>query len=127
MIGKRFRKGWVLGISVICAAMFLLSGIGSDGFHGPARAADNTPIDCYKEIAKTMVRGTATGLGKALKGMKAEEDRIDLIRAFIGPIRFYPDNSGYFYVYDFSCKSIAHATQKDLEGKNLFDYRGPQK
>jgi hypothetical protein len=38
-------------------------------------------------------------------------------------IRFYPDNSGYFYVYDFSCKNIAHATQKDLQGKNLYDYK----
>jgi len=123
MIGTRFRKVKILGISVICAAMFLFSGIWSNGFHGLARAADNMPIDCYKEIAKTMVRGTAAGLGEALKGIKAEKDRIDLIRAFISPIRFYPDNSGYFYVYDFSCINIAHATQKDLQGKNLFDYK----
>lgn len=123
MIGMRFRKGRVLGISMICAAMFLLSGIGSNGFHGLAVAADDTSIDCYKEIAKTMVRGTAAGLGEALKGIKDEENRIGLIRAFISPIRFYPDNSGYFYVYDFSCKSIAHATQKDLEGKSLYDFK----
>ena len=123
MIGKRFRKGSVLGISVMCAAMILLSGIWSNGFQGLAMAADKTSLDCYKEIAKTMVRGTAAGLGETLKGIKAEKDRIDLIRAFISPIRFYPDNSGYFYVYDFNCKNIAHATQKDLQGKNLYDYK----
>jgi signal transduction histidine kinase len=118
MIGKRFRKDRVLGISAVCAVMFLLSGV-----CGLAEAADNTTIGCYKEIAKTMVRGTAAGLGESLNGIKAEKDRIDLIRAFISPIRFYPDKSGYFYVYDFNCKNIAHATQKDLQGKNLYDYK----
>jgi len=123
MISKRFRKGKVLGISMMCAIIFLLIGTMSNGFHGLVSAADNIQIDCYKEIAKTMVRGTAAGLGEALKNVKVEKDRIDLIRTFISPIRFYPDNSGYFYVYDFNCKNIAHATQKDLQGKNLFDYK----
>ena len=123
MIGKRFIKGRILCISMICAAMFLLGGLWPNGFQGLARAADNTPTDCYKEIAKTMVRGTATGLGEALKGIKSEKERIDLIRAFISPVRFYPDNSGYFYVYDFNCVNIAHAIQKDLQGRNLFDYK----
>ena len=123
MFNKRIGKVRILGITMICAAIFLLGGIWSNGFHGLARAADNTSIDCYKEIAKTMVRGTAAGLGEVLKGVKSEKDRIDLIRTFISPIRFYPDNSGYFYVYDLNCISIAHATQKDLQGKNLFDYK----
>jgi hypothetical protein len=123
MNGKRFRKGMTLGTSIICAAMFLLGGIGSNGFNGSAGAADNTPTDCNKEIAKTMVHGSAAGLGEVLKGIKAEKNRINLIRAFISPIRFYPDNSGYFYVYDFKGKNIAHATQKDLQGKNLYDYK----
>jgi signal transduction histidine kinase len=123
MISKCFRKGMVPGISMICAVVFLMSWILVNGFEGKAMAADNTSIDCYKEIVKTMVHGTAAGLGEALKNIKAEKDRIDLIRAFINPIRFYPDNSGYFYVYDFNCICIAHATQKELLGKNLYDYK----
>ncbi len=123
MRGKCLRKCRVLGFSVLCAVMFLLSGLWFNGLNGSARAADNTSIDCYKEIAKTMVHGTAAGLGEVLKGIKAEGKRIDAIRAFITPIRFFPDDSGYFYVYDFKCKNIAHATQKDLQGKNLYDYK----
>jgi hypothetical protein len=123
MNGKQVRNNSVLGISLICAVLFLLSGIWSGGFHGSARAADITPIDCNKDIAKTIVHGTAAGLGEVLKGIKAEKKRIDLIRAFISPIRFFPDDSGYFYVYDFKCNNIAHATQKDLQGKNLYDYK----
>lgn len=123
MISGHFRKGTILGISAICAVLFLFGGVGPHGITGSAGAADNTQVDFYKEIAKTMVRGTAAGLGEALKGMKTEKDRIDLIRAFINPIRFYPDNSGYFYVYDFNCTNIAHAAQKELQGKSLLDYK----
>lgn len=122
MIGKSFRRETVFRIPVICAALFLLCGVGS-GYSGVARAADKTPIECYREIAKTMVHGTAAGLGEVLKGIKNDKDRINLIRTFISPIRFYADKSGYFYVYDSRCINIAHAAQKELQGKNLYDYK----
>lgn len=117
------RKKRIIGIPLICAAMLLLSGSWMSWFSASARAAEDTSMDCYKEITKTMVHGTAAGLGEALKGIKAEKDRIDLIRAYISPIRFFPDNSGYFYVYDFKCKNIAHAVQKDLQGKSMYDFK----
>jgi len=84
-------------------------------------AIDN--IERNKDIAQTTVHSTATGLGEVLKNIKDEKDRIHLIRSFVDPIRFYPDKSGYFYVYDYDCVNIAHATQKGLVGKNLHDYR----
>jgi len=55
--------------------------------------------------------------------VKAEDKRIALIRNFISPIRFYPDKSGYFYVYNSKNMNIAHATQKDLQGKDLNDHK----
>lgn len=88
-----------------------------------AQTTDNKSIECYKDIAKTVVNATATGLGEILKNVKTESERIALIRAFISSIRFYPDKSGYFYGYDFNCVNIAHATQKDLQGKNLYDHK----
>jgi signal transduction histidine kinase len=103
--------------------MFFAGGIGPNCLHQAAVAADDATTDGYKEIAKTMVHGTATVLSEGLKDVKAEQDRVDRIRAFITPIRFYADKSGYLYVYDFDCNCIAHATQPDLEGKNLNDYQ----
>ncbi len=79
-------------------------------------------LECNKDIAQTTVHSTATGLGEVLKNIKDERDRIHLIRSFVDPIRFYPDKSGYFYVYDYDCVNIAHTTQKELVGKNLYDY-----
>jgi signal transduction histidine kinase len=86
-------------------------------------SAAGDEMNCNKEIAQTVVHSIATGLGDLLKNVKGEEDRIKMIRAFIDPVRFYPDQSGYFYVYDYDCVNVAHATQKDLIGKNLRDYK----
>jgi signal transduction histidine kinase len=88
-----------------------------------AQAEDKAAIECYKETAKAVVHATAIGLGEVLQDVKSEKERVDMIRAFIKPVRFYSDQSGYFYVYDFSCLNIAHATQKDLQGENLYDHK----
>ncbi len=80
-------------------------------------------LECQEQVAKAVVHSAAVGLGGVLKNIENEKDRINTIRDFIEHIRFYPDLSGYFYVYDFDCVNIAHATQKDLPGKNLKDHR----
>ncbi len=89
----------------------------------PQATPKTVPVEQYKDVAKTMVHSFAAGLNGALANVKNEKDRISLIRSFVAPVRFYPDNSGYFYVYDSKCVNIAHATQKDLQGKNLYDYK----
>ncbi len=85
--------------------------------------ADSNDQICAKDVGVTSVRIAATGLGSIIKNIKIEQYRIRLIREFIDPVRFYADKSGYFYVYNYKCVNIAHATQKDLQGKNLYDYK----
>lgn len=82
-----------------------------------------TNLDAQKATAQAVVRSAALGLGNVLKNYPNETDRIKIIRDFIDPVRFYPDQSGYFYVYNFDCINIAHATQKNLVGQNLYDYK----
>jgi hypothetical protein len=88
-----------------------------------AQVTDDKSIECQKEIAKTIVHGTALGLGEVLRDVKGEKKRIALIRKFISPVRFYVDNTGYFYVYRYNCVNVAHATQKELQGKNLYKHK----
>ncbi|RPJ55197.1 MAG: C50 carotenoid epsilon cyclase [Dehalococcoidia bacterium] len=113
----------MVGTSLVLFALLLIGLVTFYANPALAQMKDGVKTECYKEIAKTMVHGTASGLGEVLKGVKGEKERIDLIRAFVSPVRFYPDNSGYFYVYDYNCVNIAHGTQKDLQGKNLYDYK----
>jgi signal transduction histidine kinase len=112
----RSASGQLLAVLIIGMAVFIM---GSGFGYGK----DKTSIECYKETAKTVVHATAVGLGEILKGVKSEKERVGMIRSFVDPIRFYADKSGYFYVYDYSCLNIAHGTQKNLQGKNLYDHK----
>ena len=118
---ENYAKSRFLRISGLLTAVCLV-GVIALAAH-PVLAAEKVGVDCYKEAAQTITHGVAVGLGEVLKTVKGEKERIELIRAFIAPVRFYPDQSGYFYVYNFTCVNIAHATQKDLVGKNLYDYK----
>ncbi len=76
-----------------------------------------------KQEAVAAVHVAAAGLGAVLRDIPETEARLGIIRQFIDPVRFFADGSGYFYVYDFGCVNVAHATQKDLVGKNLFEHK----
>lgn len=76
-----------------------------------------------KKAAILAVNLAAQGLGGQCALISNQKKWIRLIRAFVDPIRFYPDRSGYFYVYNYNCVNIAHATQKNLVGKDLSDFK----
>lgn len=80
-------------------------------------------LDSEKQTAQAVVHSAAVGLGGILAGYDDESAGIQIIRDYIEGVRFYPDQSGYFYVYNFACVNIAHATQKNLVGQNLYDYQ----
>jgi hypothetical protein len=78
---------------------------------------------CRKKIAKTAVHNTAVGLGSILRDSTDNKDKLEIVRNYISDIRFYPDNSGYFYVYNMKGVCLAHPVQKDIVGKDLWDKR----
>jgi signal transduction histidine kinase len=65
----------------------------------------------------------AGGLGGLFTYLDDSLLSISYCRGFIDHIRFFDNQSGYFFVYDFNAVNIAHGTQKDLQGKNLWDYQ----
>jgi len=124
MIMQNKMKSWrVTGMKTLFTVLLIMVLAVSGANSVFAQGGDDKSLECYKEIAKTIVHATATGLGEIVKNAKSEQEKIALIRSFVNPIRFYPDKSGYFYGYDFQCVNIAHATQKDLLGKNLYDHK----
>jgi len=101
---------------VTCLAAMLFT-IGLAGCNDSESALDQS-----KDTAVTLVHSAAMIISETVAPMTNEQQRVDFIRTFIGPIRFYPDLSGYFYVYNSACVNIAHATQPELVGQNLYDY-----
>ena len=104
-------------VIVVLCLMISLIGVGC------SNKDSRTDLESEKQTAQAVVHSTAVGLGAILENYPGESDRIDLIRSYIDPVRFYVDQSGYFYVYDYDCVNIAHATQKDLVGQDLYEYQ----
>lgn len=85
-------------------------------------AAEKTGA-CTKEILHTVIHASGLSLGELLKSAADETGKKDLIRRFVKAVRFFPDNSGYIYVYTLDGVVIGHGGMPDLEGKNLIDHR----
>lgn len=88
-----------------------------------SKAPAKDSSECNKLIAKNIVHTAAVMLQEMVKGNTNEKEVVALIRRAIDSVRFYADGSGYFYVYDNKCFNVAHAMQKDLEGKDLTNYK----
>jgi signal transduction histidine kinase len=120
--GVRMKKTFLsvyisLGVIITLAA---LTGCSEDA------SPVSTPVDTlsyHKQTAVAVVHSHAVMLGVMLQGIKDEQARIAFIRSAIDSVRFYDDRTGYFYVYDYECWNIAHATQKNLQGTLLYDYQ----
>lgn len=74
-------------------------------------------------IVENAVAAMAKGLGAGMEPYTDSLDKVSLCRSFIDHIRFFDDQSGYFFIYDYNCYNIAHGTQKDLQGENLYNYQ----
>jgi signal transduction histidine kinase len=114
LAGKLGLYRIVTCVAVLFALTFLFSS---------AAMASGPDRNCSKQVAQAAVHCAAVGLGQVLAGQADERLKVKTIAQFIDKIRFYPDQSGYFYVYNFDCVNIAHATQKNLPGKNLKDHK----
>jgi signal transduction histidine kinase len=114
---KQFKmKNQVIGI------LLLMMLLGTTSCKKDEGLTSEELLEWNKKIAEAYVHSYAVSIGEAVEEMADETTIINYIRRATDPISFYPDSSGYFYVYDFDCVNIAHARQKDLEGQNLYDY-----
>jgi signal transduction histidine kinase len=106
-------------LPVVVALSLFATSVASCG-----KAASSISIEeSNSRVAQSTVHVAAVGLGTLLADITDEEARIQTIRDFIDPVRFFDDESGYFYVYYYNCTNVAHAIDKTLLGKNLTDYQ----
>jgi methyl-accepting chemotaxis protein len=71
-----------------------------------------------EEKLQASVHTIATALSKVLEGVEDNEEKIDIMRNIVYPIRFEADKSGYFFVYS-KTVNVVHPIKKQLEGKDL--------
>lgn len=96
----------------------------ASGFYGADESIYYSPQQVHEMIATQNVIVTAKGIGGVFDSNIADSMlRVEFCRNFIRDIRFFDDHSGYYFIYDFDANNIAHATQPELQGQNLYDYQ----
>jgi signal transduction histidine kinase len=91
-----------------------------------AKSSEEITPSAYKQIMTAVVHASAQGLSEVLKKYKTESERTDFIRTYINKIRFYPDKTGYFFVYTIDGVNIALPNPNEWQGKNLYDHKDSQ-
>lgn len=100
--------------------------IGS-GFYGDPPAVYYKPADANLKIAQEATISMAEGISGVFSGYYTDTlDRVDFARRMIDHVRFFDNQSGYFFIYDFDCHNVAHGTQKNLQGQDLYNYQDSQ-
>ncbi len=113
-------KRYLFAITLLCLVLFSGWKLRDNTTFTPLPPDD---LKWNKQLAEAYVHSYATVLSEALKEIPADSLRVSsFLRKAISNINFYPDSSGYFYIYDYSCINIAHARQKELQGQNLYNY-----
>ncbi len=97
--------------------------IGS-GFYGDPAEKFYEQSDANKMIVIESTRSVAEGIGGVFENYYSDSlDRVEFCRKFIDRIRFFDNQSGYFFIYDFNCVNVAHGIQKNLQGQDLYNYQ----
>ncbi|RYD01232.1 hypothetical protein N752_31260 [Desulforamulus aquiferis] len=80
-------------------------------------------LDNQKETLKISVDSMAEALGNVIKEEPSIFKQQELLRKAISTIRFEDDESGYYFIYDFSGFNIAHPTKPQYQGTHRLNSR----
>jgi signal transduction histidine kinase len=107
--------------SYICAIPGIDYYIGS-GFYIRSDDPTITLLESNKEISKNAAISFAKGLNAVFTGLYPDSlDRVELCRVMMDPLKFFEDNSGYFFVVDLDGNVVSHGGKKTLENTNVYD------
>ncbi len=79
----------------------------------------------YKNELKDVVDMTAVTLAAAVEGIDDENQIHSIFKHLIQNARFFPDKSGYIFIYKKGGTVFVLPPQPEKEGKNLIDFKDP--
>lgn len=125
---KFSAKVWLL-VSVF----IIFSVITAIGYHFMANQiktigienASSEMLSGYTNELKDVVDVMTISLAAATKGVADEKEVHKIYSNIAKDVRFFPDKSGYFFIYKEGGDVFVHAAKPSLEGKNLFELKDP--
>lgn len=77
-------------------------------------------LDGYKNELKDLVDVMALSLSSAVDGIREERQIHTKFTKLVKDVRYFPDQSGYYFIYKLGGEVFVHAAQPKLEGKKLW-------
>ncbi|MBN1664516.1 MAG: cache domain-containing protein [Deltaproteobacteria bacterium] len=117
-MAQKLKAKRMLWMNLICSTVLMALLLSAC----PSATAESSGT-CAREVLKAVVHSSGLSLSELLKSVPDENERTDLIRRFVRPVRFFPDGSGYIYVYTLDGVVVGHGGMQNLEGNNLIDHQ----
>jgi methyl-accepting chemotaxis protein len=76
-------------------------------------------MDGHRNCLKTAVDAEVQSIARRIENLQTRPEKVAAIIAETDPIRFFDDNSGYFFTYDLSGTRINVPTNKSANGQNM--------
>ncbi len=80
-------------------------------------------LTSYKNELKDMVDMMAVSLASATKGVTDENEVYHIFKNLVQTARFFPDQSGYMFIYKKGGTVFVLPPKQELEGKNIMDLK----
>jgi methyl-accepting chemotaxis protein len=84
---------------------------------------ENQILNGHKNALKSLVDAEAQILALRVKSAKSRAEQIAIITAETDPVRFFEDDSGYYFTYDLNGVRINVPINKSENGKNCLDLK----
>ncbi len=121
-------------ILALVAVLVLFTGATATGYHVlvgqvrdmATRQTTEMMLQDYRNELKDLVDAMASTLGAAAAGVKDERETHRIFTSLVKSARFFPDSSGYYFIYKVGGTVFVLPTLPDLEGQNLLDKQDPR-
>lgn len=116
-------------IVALVAVLMLFTAITAYGYHRLVSrvremATERTSemlLQDYRNDLKNLVDAMAPTLAAAAEGVKDETELHRIFSGLVKGARFFPDHSGYYFIYKAGGTVFVLPTLPELEGKNIID------
>jgi methyl-accepting chemotaxis protein len=121
-------------IVALVAVLVVFTGLTAAGYHVlvgrvrdmATRQTSEMLLEDYRNELKDLVDSIAPALAAAAETAKDERDLHRLFNSLVRTTRFFPDRSGYYFIYKTGGTVFVLPTVPDLEGQNIIDRVDPR-
>jgi len=118
-------------VSLLVTVFIIFSIVTAFGYHTMSnnirdigiQNSSQAMLDGYKRELKDIVDFTAVALGSVADGVTDPKERFNIYNSYISKARFFPDSSGYMFIYKVGGEAFAHPIKPQLNGKNLINLK----